>query len=462
MKVGAVQPAATALAALIERLPRQQPPEALTRAREAVLDTLGVALAGAREEPSRAVAHAVSAWGNGPATILHGPAHAAPPWAALANGTAAHALDYDDYDTAAIAHGSAVTVPALIALAEALDSTLDALLDAYIIAFEVLTRIGDAINPDHYRRGWHSTSTIGAIAAAAGCARLLRLDTSAMASAISLGASMAAGTRGQLGFDAKPIHAGLAAKNGVVAASLAAVGITAAPSILEGPQGFGALYSGFDSLTFPPATFDDGPLSLVTRGLVVKRFPACGSTLRAVDALLILRNRHGILPEQVKTIVASLPLTQARNLRYAEPVTQSQAKFSLQWCFALALSFGTLRLADFRSDVLIRPELRSLLPLTSIEPRPDSEGASGSQARVVVHLTNGARFEASVVDAIGTPANPLSREDLYSKFRDCTATAGLSQPASERLAMLLLGEDGAVRVRTLLQPQWEDEPQAAA
>src|SRR5690606_18663480 len=150
-----------------------------------------------------------------------------PPWAALANGTAAHALDFDDNFDPAKAHASAVLIPAILALAEERPAPGFAVLDAYIVGLQIMGRVGQGINPFHRNRGWHATATVGAIGAAAACARLLALSSAQATHALSLATSMAAGSMAQFGTMAKPLHAGLAAKSGVIAASLAQAGLDA-------------------------------------------------------------------------------------------------------------------------------------------------------------------------------------------------------------------------------------------
>src|SRR5690606_570811 len=159
------------------------------------------------------------------------------PWAALVNGTAAHALDFDDNFDPAKAHATAVLAPAILALAEQEDASGAACLDAYIAGLQILGRVGQGLNPYHRNRGWHATATVGAVGAAAACARLLGLDARQAAYALSISTSMSAGFMSQFGTMTKPIHAGLAAKAGVIAASVAKNGIDAGMGTLDGRTG---------------------------------------------------------------------------------------------------------------------------------------------------------------------------------------------------------------------------------
>jgi len=163
----------------------------------------------------------VRPWGDGPCTVMGSEVRLAAPWAALANGTAAHALDFDDNFDPAKAHASAVLVPAILALAEQERASGRACLDAYIAGLQIMGRVGQGVNPAHRNRGWHATGTVGAIGAAAACARLLRLPEREAAFALSIATSLAGGFMAQFGTMTKPVHAGFAAQAGVMAAASA-------------------------------------------------------------------------------------------------------------------------------------------------------------------------------------------------------------------------------------------------
>src|SRR6266850_3973686 len=214
------------------------PAAARTRAARAVLDTIGVTLAGASEPAARIVQAVVSAEGGDACRILGTRARASASNAALANGTAAHALDYDDMCFVSLAHPSAPLVAAALAAAESTGACGRALLEAYVVGFELEGRLGRAMNPRHYQRGWHCTSTLGTIGAAAAAARLLGLGPDAAGHALSIAASEASGLKENFGTMVKPLHAGLAARNGVLAALLAKAGMTASAAAIDGPQGF--------------------------------------------------------------------------------------------------------------------------------------------------------------------------------------------------------------------------------
>src|SRR5438034_6688629 len=210
------------------------PAAARARAAQAVLDTIGVTLAGASEPAARIVQAVVSAEGGDACRILGTVARASAPNAALANGTAAHALDYDDMCFVSLAHPSAPLVSALLALGEKTAAPGRALLESYVIGFEIEAVLGRVLNPKHYQSGWHCTSTIGTLGTSAACARLLGLDAQATANCLAIAASCSTGLKENFGTMTKPLHAGLAAQNSVMAALLAQKGLTASERAIDG------------------------------------------------------------------------------------------------------------------------------------------------------------------------------------------------------------------------------------
>ena len=254
--------------------------EAERRAASAFVDTVACMLAGADDPAPRAACAGVARWGAGGATVAGTPHWLAAPWAALVNGTAAHALDYDDILEISNAHVSAVLVPALLALGQERDADGAACVDAFIVGVEVLARLGEALNTAHYFKGWHTTSTLGAPAAAAACARLLRLDVARTTAALSLATSLSSGSKRQFGTMAKPLHAGLAAKNGIMAAALAEAGVTAAADAYEGARGFADLFAGVPRERLEAAVADFGvPPALERHGLWQKVYPAAAASI---------------------------------------------------------------------------------------------------------------------------------------------------------------------------------------
>src|SRR5438128_9479875 len=260
------------------------PPDAARRAAAgAALDTIGVMLAGASEPCARIVQRVVSAEGTGPCRIIGTNACAGAAGAALANGTAAHAHDFDDMCFVSLAHPSAPLVACALAAAELAGASGRALLDAYIVGFEIEGRFGRAMNPRHYKKGWHCTSTIGTLGAAAAASRLFGLDAATTRHALSIAASEASGLKDNFGSMVKPLHAGLAARNGVLAALLARAGMTANRAAIDGPQGFLAAMDS-ERPSLDAFTADLGSRwEIVDIGITVKLYPSCAGTHPTLD-----------------------------------------------------------------------------------------------------------------------------------------------------------------------------------
>ncbi len=398
--------------------------EAYRRARDAVCDTVGCILAGRDSPSASAVRATVAPWGEGKAAILGTPLRAPAPWAAFANGTAAHAMDLDDWDMPAASHPSAVLVPAVLALGEERGADGRALLDAYIAGLEVLMRTGEAVNLLHYHRGWHTTSTLGTLAAAAACARLLGLDAPRAAHALSIATSMAAGFKSQFGSTTKPAHAGLAAKNGVLAACLAESGLTASAETLDSDWSILALLAGDDAPGFAgPLSKLGAPLAILEHGLIVKRYPCCAYIHRAVDGLLSLRAEHGLTAEGLQQMRVSIPTKNKEILPFTLPKTPSEARFSMEYCLAAALDQGSLGERDFTPDAIAREAILALIPKIAFAGLPvtaaSSDLATEEADRVAVVDQDGQEHSIEVLYAKGDPRNPLSEAELQAKFEDC-------------------------------------------
>jgi 2-methylcitrate dehydratase PrpD len=377
-------------------------------------DVVACMVAGSRDPATRAAAKAAAGWGEVPR-------------AAMIGGVAAHALDYDDNFHPMAGHATAVLAPALFALAAARGASGSDVLDAYIVGLEAIARIGEGVNLTHYERGWHSTSTIGAMGAAAACARLYRLPPTGASAALSLGFSMAGGSKLQFGTMAKPVHAGLAAMHGVMAAQLAAAGITAAPEPLEVPWGFRDLFAGPVSPGYAGVAARIGkPLAIVQFGLKAKVHPGCASAHCAVDAVLALRREHGVTPAGVASVDVLVNRMSYDNLMYPDPQTEMEARFSMQYCVALALLYGRLTLRDFTPAAIRRAAVRQWLPKITMRHTGAGDALpladNGREpARVKLLLADGRRLERFVQHAKGVLQAPMSPAELDAKLADCAS-----------------------------------------
>jgi 2-methylcitrate dehydratase PrpD len=422
-----------AYGAWLAETPNAWPDEALESAHRQFIDVLGVTIPGAPEPATLAVLETVRNWGAGPSTAILHSARLAPPWAALVNGTAAHALDFDDNFDPAKAHATAVLAPAILALAEAEGASGRQCLDAYVAGLQILGRVGQGVNPAHRNRGWHATATVGAIGAAAACARLLSLDAATAAHAVSIATSMAAGFMSQFGTMTKPLHAGLAAKSGVMAAGLARAGIDAGKDTLDGPTGMNRLMVGPDyeqlrdtlthvehgqNLRFETQSIGD-PLLILSSGFRVKRFPICGSAHRAMDGVLSLKQRHKITPDQVVAVDVYAPVSHLNNLMYTDPQDALQAKFSLEYGIAGALVTGNSTLADFTDEAAMRPEIRALYPRIHRHPVDKAEGEFPTEVHIT--LADGRKVSERIAMPAGSLAAPFTLDQVWAKFDGCTA-----------------------------------------
>jgi 2-methylcitrate dehydratase PrpD len=418
--------------------PPDWPEAAWEAAHRAFIDIIAVTIPGAVEPVTRRVFATVKEWGAGPAAAIGQGARLAAPWAALVNGTAAHALDFDDNFDPAKAHATAVLAPAILALAEQEGASGRACLDAYIAGLQILGRVGQGVNPTHRNRGWHATATVGAIGTAAACARLLRLDAGQAAYAVSMATSMAAGFMSQFGTMTKPLHAGLAAKSGVLAASLARSGLDAGLATLDGPTGMNRLMVGPDyeelrdtlthvehgqNLRFETDKVGE-PLLLLSSGLKLKRFPNCGSAHRAMDGLSDLIAAHGFTADAVAAVHVRAPVTHLNNLMHQVPADALQAKFSLEYALACILLTGNATLADFTDEAARRPEFAALYPRIHRHPVDKAEGEFPTEVEVM--LRDGRRFATEVPWPAGSLTRPFTEAQLWAKFDGCTA--GLLPP----------------------------------
>ncbi len=423
-------------------LPRDGwPQEAQHLARRSVIDTIACMMAGARDSAPEKLWPVVASWGSGQCHAVMRAAAVPAPMAALYNGTAAHALDFDDNFDPAKAHASAVLVPALLAMGDAQDATIADLLDGYIVGLQIMGLMGQAVNPFHRSRGWHATGTLGAIGAAAGCARMLRLTSEQAAHAISLSTSMAGGFMSQFGSDTKPLHAGLAAAGGVQAALFARAGITAGSKTLDGANGLRWLMVGSDAdalavemegtaehgqtMRFDTAS-TGAPLHILEHGLKVKRYPNCGSLHRALDGLLGLMDEHNLSAEQIDTVLVRAPAAHLRNLMHDNPQTPAQAKFSLEYSLAAAMHGHKIGLLDYTDAAVQRPEVRAHMPKIAKEYVERLESDFPTQVHIT--LTNGERLETCIPMPIGSKAVPMTDEQLWAKLGTCLdATVGAVQ-----------------------------------
>jgi 2-methylcitrate dehydratase PrpD len=433
------------------------PAEARAVAARAFLDTVGVILAGVPEDASQIVRDVIADEGGSTAVVFGTALLASPSNAAFANGTAAHALDFDDMCFVSLAHPSAPLVPACLAAAESAGSSGRAALDAYVAGFEIEARLGRVMNPRHYERGWHCTSTLGTIGAAAACSRLLGLDDTAAAHALAIAASEASGLKENFGTMVKPLHAGLAARNGVLAALLAKRGMTASAQAIDGAQGF---LHAFDSAggSLGESIRDLGSRwEIVETAITVKLYPSCAGTHPTLDAILDLRRRETFGAEDVDRIDVAVDSITPTVLIHERPSSALEAKFSMPFCAAAAAAFGAVGVDTFEAPALADPHIRSLLPRITmrVDPSLDGVGPPLTEARVTIFLRDGRVLRQDAHGARGYPERPASADELRAKFTAC-AQRVLSETETDRALRLLetieMLDDVQTLTRVLFMP----------
>jgi 2-methylcitrate dehydratase PrpD len=405
-------------------------------ARQCVLDYFGVALAGAGDELVRALLDETTEAGGSPQASLIGHQARLPALsAALVNGAAAHALDYDDVNMAMPGHPSVAILPGLLALAELSHSGGREVVTAFIAGYETACRIGSALRPGHYNLGFHSTGTIGCFGAAAACARLLGLDREATAIALGIAGTQAAGLKSQFGTMCKPFHAGKASQNGLLAARLAARGFSSRSDILECVQGFAPTH-GPDFSPEAALTTPEGGLHVFSN--LFKYHAACYLTHAPIECARRLRDEHRLKPEQIAGITLRLDASCERVCNIPAPVDGLQSKFSLRQTVAMALaaidtaSLGAYSAENARDPDLVRLRERIVLDWQDSWPQTLSE--------LELDLADGRRLTARH-DA-GIPAANIGEqgERLAAKF-DALVEPLLGAPRTRELREMIAGLD---------------------
>jgi 2-methylcitrate dehydratase PrpD len=408
---------------------------ALEWTNHAFIDTIACTLAGMAEDaPHILMGIPGIAEAPGPATIWASDRQTSVLDATLINGTASHALDYDDVAGVMGGHPSAMLVPAMIALGESLGSSGRDLALAYVVGYEAECRIARGVHFHHYDKGWHPTATLGIFGTVAAAARLLALSVDQTAVALGLAASFASGLKANFGTMTKPLHVGHASRNGLFAAYMARSGFTANAGAFEHKQGFLDVFNG-------PGTYDTGkmltgwysPAECEGPGEPgLKPYPCCGSTHASINRMLYLANTHDLRPDDIETIEVMPHLRRLPHTDNPDPRTPLAAKFSIQYCVARALTDRAVKLDHFENGAENDPIVRALLPRIKARAHPDmpADGIYQWGAEVVVHTKDGRRLASRVDDyeRCGPGGQMMSHGELWTKFSDC-AERSLPKPA---------------------------------
>lgn len=337
MNVSVRAPVTAELATRAQRLRSADAPPAVAEiVRQCVLDYLGVTIAGQADPALAPLREELVEEGSAPQAQVYGRAlRLSKAGAALLNGTASHVLDYDDVNFAIMGHPTVPILPAALALGEAMDASGAALMDAFLAGYEIENAIGLLVAPGHYGIGFHATATLGSFGAAVACARLLGASDLQMRHALGIAATQAAGLKSMFGTACKPLHAGLAARSGLLAASLAYRGFDSRPDALECAQGFAATHSA----NFEPAKALAPPAGgfHVLHNLF-KYHASCYETHATIEAARRLRETHALTAEAIARVEVTVNPYCDRICNIASPTTGLEAKFSLRQTASFALA----------------------------------------------------------------------------------------------------------------------------
>jgi len=437
------------------------PRDVMRLGKRSILDGLGLALAGNAAESGHIVREYLRTLGcptNRGCTIIGSALKLAPRFAAFANGVAIHADDYDDTQLAVakdrvyglLTHPTAPALPPVLALAERDNRSGLEMLTAYQIAVEVETKVSEAINPRHYDHGFHSTATIGTIAAAAGAARMLRLNLEQTRRALGIAASQSAGLRENFGTMTKPFHPGRSCESGIVAADFARLGWTATPIVLEAGRGFfKAAGGGYD-----PAAIEGklgNPWSFAYPGVSIKPHPSGSLTHPGMGLMLDLIRQYDIRPEQVAKVKVGTNRHMPNALIHHRPENELQAKFSMEFCMAILLLERKAGLAEFTDKVVNRRDVQAMIEKVDfgIHPIAETAGYEKMTTLIDVELTDGRTLSGRADFGKGSPANPMSDDELANKFRECAAWGKLSRTSADKIVDMVFGLEKLKSVREL-------------
>jgi len=421
------------------------PADVMRLGKRSVLDGIGLALAGNAAESGHIVRTYLKSLGipTGKGATVIGTSMKVPArFAAFANGIAIHADDYDDTQLAVakdrvyglLTHPTAPALPPVLALGEIGNRSGLDVLAAYQVAVEAETKICEAINPRHYDHGFHSTATIGAIAAAAGASRMMGLNLEQTRRALGIGASQAAGLRENFGTMTKPFHPGRSCESGIVAAEFAKLGWTATPVVLEAGRGFfKAAGGGYD-----PAAIEGrlgNPWTFTFPGVSIKPHPSGSLTHPGMGLMLDLIRKHDIRREQVVKVKVGTNRHMPNALIHHRPQNELQAKFSMEFCMAILLLQRKAGLAEFTDQVVNRPDVRKMIEKVDFGVHPEAEAAGYEKMTTIIdiELADGRKIGGRADFGKGSPANPMSDDELATKFRECAAWGKLPKASADKV-----------------------------
>ncbi|MBM4263468.1 MAG: MmgE/PrpD family protein [Deltaproteobacteria bacterium] len=419
------------------------PAQAIKTAKVAIRDCLGVALAGSKEEDAKIAAHvAREEQAKEETTVIGNNFKSSALNAALANGTAAHAMDYDHSFTL-MGQPTAPIIPATFALGEALGASGRQIIEAYAIGYEVTAKLVHSLR-DSTHEGWHGPSSLGAFGAAASCAKLLGLDEARTQMALGITASLASGVVANFGTMTKPLHVGHGARNGVLAAKLAQAGFTANNAAIEHAVGYYNVHHGGTPVNEAAIGELGRSWALLSDGLRIKPYPCGGLTHQVIDSILEFRGKHNLTPDVVESVKVDVVKHTFDRIAFRVPQNGIQGKFCMPYLVARALIDGKVSLHAFTDQAVRDPKILAFAEKVemNLDTALKKTDAGGRPCRVTVQLKNGQTYTREAQHAKGSPEFPMSEEELRGKFTECAR-----ETVSDATAQQLL--DNIARLETL-------------
>lgn len=409
-----------------------------------VLDWFGVTLAGSREPAAAIVIDVLGSGGPGPATVVGRSCRLQPRDAALANGTASHALDYDDVNQAMFGHPSVPILPALLALAEVREASGAQLISAFVAGYEAECALARALGGEHYQRGFHATATVGTFGAALACARLIDLGADQTEMAVGIAATQAAGLKAMFGTMCKPLHAGLAATAGLLSALLAERGFTSALAAIDVSQGFAETHSAsFD----PERGLAEPRGGWYLRSHLFKYHAACYETHSSIEGLRRIVERSGLRPEQIEAVTIHADAAQLRMCAIEEPSTGLETKFSLRHTAALVLTSRDTSSIETFGDAQARdPAVVAMRERVTVV----ADRAPGGPTPVEVRTTDGRVLREAYDVAIPETDRTRRAAHLTAKFT-ALASPVVGREAAARIVALVHELHGLNSLRSLME-----------
>jgi 2-methylcitrate dehydratase PrpD len=436
------------------------PADVIELGKKSILDSLGLTLCGSVAKTGEIGRAYVQSLGvsRSDATVIGTSMKTATRFAALLNGIGIHADDYDDTQLAVAAdrtyglltHPSATSVAAALAVAEPAGLSGRDFMLAYHAGVEVQCKIAEAMSPRHYEQGFHSTATMGTIGACAAAAKAKGMNAERVAVALSIAASSASGLRENFGTMTKPLHAGRAAESGVAAADFAALGWTAAATILEAPRGFYRAAGG----TFDPAAIDGKlgkPWTFASPGISIKPHPSGSLTHPGMTELARIIREHKIQARDVERVDVGVNRSIPTALIHHRPKDHLEAKFSMEFCFAALLLYGRAGLREFTDEVVVRPEVRAMVERIhmAVDQEAEKAGLNRMTTIIRIRLRDGKVISGRADFGKGSPQNPMSYEEVAAKFLDCAEFAKWPAAKSKAIVEMVRKLEGVGDIRAL-------------